>query len=42
MASIPKLKSFREEASTGRIVDFWEDISELESKVLLSLFKPCA
>jgi hypothetical protein len=37
--SIPKLKSFREEASTGRIVDFWEDISELESKVLLSLFK---
>lgn len=37
--SIPKLKAFREEASTGRIVDFWEDISELESKVLLSLFK---
>jgi len=37
--SILKLKAFREEAKTGRIVDFWEHISELENKVLLSLFK---
>ncbi len=29
--SILKLKAFREEAKTGRIVDFWEHISELEN-----------
>lgn len=36
---IQKLKAFKEEAKIGKMVDFWNDISDLESKVLLSLFK---